>query len=133
MPPAQGSTVSGTILNFGWVIPSKGATIPMANVQVYIDNVFVGNPGGLSRRADLDAGFEPLGFDTSQANRVLSIDTTQFSNGVHTIGWLVTDTSGQADGVGSRFIRIQNSTQTTHTTPAASSSSTASGGGAGKR
>jgi hypothetical protein len=131
--PGQGETVSGMYNNFGWVIPSKGSTISQANVQVYIDNVFVGNPGGLSRRTDLDAAFGPLGFDTSQANRVLTIDTTQFSNGVHTIGWLVTDSSGQADGVGSRFIRIQNSAQTTHTTPAASSSSTTGGGGGGKR
>jgi Big-like domain-containing protein len=106
--PGQGDTVSGIINNFGWVVPSKGATIGRQNVQVFIDNVFVGNPGGLSRRADLDAAFEPLGFDTSQANRVLVIDTTQFANGVHTIGWLVTDSSGAADGVGSRFIRIQN-------------------------
>ena len=106
--PGQGETVSGTINNFGWVIPSKGSTISQQNVQVFIDTVFVGNPGGLSRRADLDASFQPLGFDTSQANRVLAIDTTQFTNGVHTIGWLVTDSSGAADGVGSRFIRIQN-------------------------
>jgi hypothetical protein len=114
--PGQGETVSGVINNFGWVIPSKGSTISQQNVQVFIDNVFVGNPGGLSRRPDLDAGFGPLGFDTSQANRVLSIDTTQFSNGVHTIGWLVTDSSGQADGVGSRFIKIQNGALTTTTT-----------------
>jgi hypothetical protein len=106
--PGQGETVSGVINNFGWVVPSKGATIAQPNVQVYIDNVFVGSPGGLSRRADLDAAFQPLGFDTSQANRVITIDTTQFTNGVHTIGWFVTDSSGAADGVGSRFIRIQN-------------------------
>jgi len=134
--PGQGETVSGTILNFGWVIPSKnvhGTTISQAQVEVYIDNVFVGNPGGLSAREDLDAAFGPLGFDTSQANRVLAIDTTQFSNGVHTIGWLVYDSSGQGDGVGSRFIKIQNSTLTTNTTPPASSTSTGSGGGGGKR
>src|SRR5207248_5769955 len=105
----QGETVSGTINNFGWVIPSKGSTISQQNVQVYIDSVFVGNPGGLSARSDLDSDFGPLGFDTSQANRVLAIDTTQLTNGVHTIGWLVTDSSGQQDGVGSRFIKIQNS------------------------
>lgn len=111
--PGQGETVSGTINSFGWVLASGGGTISRENVQVYIDNVFVGNPGGLSRRADLDAAFGPLGFDTSQANRVLSIDTTTFSNGVHTIGWLVTDSNGRTDGVGSRFIRIQNTTTPT--------------------
>jgi len=122
--PGQGESVSGTINNFGWVIPSKGSTISRQNVQVYIDNVLVGNPGGLSRRSDLDAAFGgPGGFDTSQANRVIAIDTTQFTNGVHTIGWLVTDSSGQADGVGSRFIKIQNSAIiTTSQTTAATAS-----------
>ena len=122
--PGQGDTVSGTISNFGWVVPSKGSTIALKNVQVYVDNVLVGSPGGLSRRADLDAAFGPLGFDTSHANRVLIIDTTQFTNGVHTIGWFVTDSSGAADGVGSRFIRIQNTALTT-SAPVSSSSKAA--------
>ncbi len=115
--PGQGETVSGTINSFGWVLAAGRATISRENVQVFIDNVFVGNPGGLSRRPDLDAAFEPLGFDTTQASRVLAIDTTKFPNGVHTIGWLVTDSSGRTDGVGSRFIRIQN-TAVTSTKPA---------------
>jgi hypothetical protein len=131
--PGQGETVSGTILNFGWVIPSIGQTISQQNVQVFIDNVFVGNPGGMSARADLDAAFQPLGFDTSQANRVLAIDTTQFSNGVHTIGWLVTDSSGRADGVGSRFIKIQNSAPATQMTASPSSSATAGTASGGRR
>ncbi len=107
--PGQGETVSGLYADFGWVIPALGqGTIPQENVRVYIDGVFVGNPGGLSRRSDLDDAFGTQGYDTSQANRVLVIDTTQFANGVHTIGWLVTDTTGNADGIGSRFIRINN-------------------------
>jgi Bacterial Ig domain len=110
--PGQGDTVSGLILNFGWVIAAPGRTISQQNVQVYVDGVLIGSPGGLSRRPDLDAAFGPLGFDTSQANRVIAIDTTQLANGVHTIGWLVTDDSGQADGVGSRFFRVQNTSQT---------------------
>jgi hypothetical protein len=115
--PGQGETVSGTINNFGWVIPSKGSSISQSQVQVFIDNVFVGNPGGMSARPDLDALFKPQGFDTTQANRVLSIDTTRFANGVHTIVWIVNDSSGQADGVGSRYIKIQNGALTaSHTT-----------------
>ncbi len=117
--PGHGDSVSGVISNFGWVVPSRGATISRQNVQVFIDNVFVGNPGGLSRRPDLDKAFGAT-FDTSQANRVITIDTTLFANGVHTIRWLVTDSSGASDGVGSRFIRIQNTAQTRSVTaPAA--------------
>lgn len=40
-------------------------------------------------------------------------DTTQFANGAHIIGWLVTDSTGKADGIGSRFFTIANSTMTT--------------------
>jgi hypothetical protein len=112
--PGQGETVSGTINSFGWVLAAGGGTISQQNVQVFIDNVFVGNPTGLSRRPDIDAAFGPLGFDTSQASRVLAIDTTKFANGVHTIGWLVTDSHGRTDGVGSRFIRIQNTNTNTN-------------------
>jgi len=130
--PGQGQTVSGVIHNFGWVIPVKapeGGTIPQQNVEVYIDGVFVGNPDGLNRRSDLDAAFGPQGFDTSQASRVLTLDTTKFSNGVHTIGWLVTDSKGNVDGVGSRFFKINNPSLITTTRPAPSGSTAGRGGG----
>ena len=36
------------------------------------------------------------------------IDTTQLSNGLHTIQWNIRDDIGQVSGVGSRFFRVQN-------------------------
>ena len=36
------------------------------------------------------------------------LDTTTLTNGIHTIGWLVTDDLGRAEGLGSRFFWVQN-------------------------
>lgn len=106
--PGQGVTVSGMVDNFGWVLTRPGRTIPEQNVVIYIDGVAIGSPGGLSTRPDLEAAFGGQGFDTSQAQRVLTFDSRNYSDGLHTIGWLVIDSTGEADGVGSRFFRILN-------------------------
>ena len=105
--PDQGGTVSGTFVNFGWVVALGGRTIPAANVQVAIDGVILPQASEcLTNRADITQGFP--GFDTTQAIRCFVIDSTKYANGLHTIGWLVTDSAGQADGIGSRFFTIAN-------------------------
>ena len=38
----------------------------------------------------------------------LDLDTTAYANGVHTIGWIVTDDGANSDGIGSRFFTIVN-------------------------
>jgi hypothetical protein len=106
--PAQGGTVSGVYGNTGWVItPNPGASIAAAGVKVSIDGVFLPGVPSVSNRSDITAGFPSL--NTSGAGRGLFIDTTQYTNGVHVIGWLVTDSAGKADGVGSRFFTVSNS------------------------
>lgn len=75
-------------------------------MKVYIDDTYVGDAGCLASRTDL-AAFNPQ-FDTSQAGRCFTIDTTKFANGLHTIGWYVVDSSGNPDGIGGRFFRIFN-------------------------
>ena len=37
-------------------------------------------------------------------------DWSTLTNGSHTIGWLITDDCGRADGVGSRFFNVTNDT-----------------------
>jgi hypothetical protein len=107
--PAQGQTVSGVITNFGWaltpqpnIIPTNGSTI-----DVYVDGVFVGHPTYNQYRADIATMFPGLR-NTAGAVGFISIDTTTLSNGLHTIQWVVTDSAGQASGMGSRFFRVQN-------------------------
>jgi hypothetical protein len=93
--------------NTGWVLtPNPGATIAAAAVQVAVDGVFLNQVFTMSAREDITAGFPQ--FDTTQAGRGAFIDTTAFADGVHTIGWFVTDSTGKADGVGSRFFRVAN-------------------------
>jgi hypothetical protein len=36
------------------------------------------------------------------------IDTTKLANGLHTISWLVTDSAGVSEGIGSRFFTVNN-------------------------
>lgn len=100
----------------GWVLtPNAGATIPAANVRVAIDGVFLPDVPSVSDRADITSGF--AAFNTSGAGRGVFIDTTKFANGVHTIGWLVTDSTGEADGIGSRFFTINNPSVTAPVAP----------------
>ena len=107
--PAPGATISGRgYVNFGWVLTPNGKSVPHgAAVQVAIDGVVVGSPGCYAPRADITASF-PGFLNTPDAVRCLVLDTTQYSNGLHTIEWLVTDDAGVQAGLGSRFFRIFN-------------------------
>lgn len=110
--PAQGEVISGTYNNFGWVLSPGSARADVAgggSVQVFIDGVNRGTPVGWVSRSDLVSLFpaaEYSGVQNSAA--VFTFDSTAFSNGVHSIAWLVTDTAGGASGVGSRYFSISN-------------------------
>jgi hypothetical protein len=105
--PGPGETVSGLLPNTGWVLtPASGGTIPAANVRVAVDGVFLPDVPSRSDRADISSGFPQ--FNTTGAGRGLFIDTTRYVDGVHSVGWLVTDTAGNSDGIGSPFFLIGN-------------------------
>ena len=109
--PAQGETISGSnYANFGWVLSRTRRADPPGggSVFVYIDGVAVGSPGGWSTRADIKALFPGYpGIDTALG--VYSFNTLAYNNGVHTIVWVVSDNTGVAAGVGSRFFSVFNS------------------------
>lgn len=108
--PAQGQTVSGTILNRGWVLTPAGKMIPLdgATINVYIDGTLVGPVTTYNvPRSDVKAYFPGLANSDGPEARLM-IDTTQFADGVHTIAWGVVDDNGAAEGIGSRFFTIQN-------------------------
>jgi hypothetical protein len=110
--PGQGETVSGTITNFGWALAPQPRIIPIdgSTIDVYIDGVFRGHPVYNNVRPDI-ATFFPGLRNTSNGNGAIGyfmIDTTQLSNGLHTIQWNIRDDIGQVSGVGSRFFRVQN-------------------------
>ena len=107
--PAQGATVSGTILNFGWALTPQTKMIPLdgSTIDVVIDGVVVGHPQYGFARADIQALF-PGYANTDTAVGAFVLDTTTLSNGVHTIAWIVRDNTGAAAGVGSRFFTVAN-------------------------
>lgn len=111
--PNQGGTASGTAFrNHGWVltplpnaVPSDGRTI-----NVYVDGVYLGHPVYNIYRSDI-AGLFPGYANSHGAHAYFDIDTTAYENGVHTIFWTAEDNAGNAEGIGSRYFTIMNSTQ----------------------
>ena len=123
--PAQGASVSGDLINFGWVLspaPRRSDPPGGGTVQIVIDGNFItAVPSGWTSRADLTALF-PLGAfpGIATALGVAAIDTRTLSNGVHTIAWVVTDDHGEASGIGSRYFTVSNgSALTARAQPAA--------------
>jgi len=108
--PAQGQVVCGSsFVNFGWaltrqpnIVATNGSTI-----TVYIDGVAVRKPGALAARSDIQSLF-PGYRNTSNAVGAFVFDTTKYANGLHSIYWLVTDSAGNSDGVGSRYFTVAN-------------------------
>ena len=105
--PGAGEVVSGCLALTGWVLtPNPGATIPAGGVRVAIDGILLPRIPSMSDREDITSGFAE--FDTRGAGRGLFIDTTAYANGVHTVAWLVTDSTGRTEGIGSRFVTVRN-------------------------
>ncbi len=107
--PGQGQTVSGTVVNFGWALTRQPNAIPTdgSTIWVYIDGAPVGHPVYNVYRADI-ANLFPGYANTNGAIGYFVIDTTTLENGLHTIAWSVTDSAGNAAGIGSRFFRVRN-------------------------
>lgn len=113
--PAQGATVSGrAYVNFGWALTANPGLIPRdgSTLHVFIDGVRVGSPAYDQYRSDIAALFPDLA-NSAGAVGYFVIDTETLANGVHTIAWLVTDTLGRAEGIGSRFFTVLNQGATT--------------------
>jgi len=108
--PSQGGTASGTLANFGWALTPMPNEIPRdgSTISVYVDGVYLGQPVYNLYRADIAAAF-PGYANSDGAVGLYSIDTTPYSNRVHTIGWQVTDNNGNSEGIGSRFFTVFNS------------------------
>ena len=106
--PDQGATVSGTVTNFGWALtPGTTCTVAGGSVQVSIDSGPLQPVTYGGARTDIAAAF-PGYTDANAAGGSYTLNTTALSNGLHTIGWFVTDSCGRADGVGSRFFTVAN-------------------------
>jgi len=109
--PSYGQTVAGSFWNYGWALTpnaSPSCTIAGGAVQMSVDSgpLMPVNYGAL--RTDVAASF--AGFtDSTNAGGAYYIDTKTLTNGMHQIGWLVTDSCNRQDGIGSRFFTVLNS------------------------
>jgi hypothetical protein len=96
-------------VNFGWALTPPGKMIPIdgSTIWVFIDNQRMGHPVYNNYRADIATLFP--GYENSLgAIGYYYVDTTQLTNGLHTIAWTVTDDAGVASGIGSRYFIVQN-------------------------
>jgi hypothetical protein len=84
-------------------IPITGTTI-----DVYVDSIYLGHPVYNIYRSDVASLF-PGYANSNGAGGYFDIDTTAYTNGIHTIHWVARDNAGNADGIGSRYFTIQNS------------------------
>jgi hypothetical protein len=105
--PGQGADVSGTVVNFGWVLSRAGIPVDGSTIDVYIDGVMVGHPVYNQYRSDIATLF-PGYANSNGAVGYFMIDTTRLSDGLHSIVWGVRDSAGQVNGLGSRNFRVRN-------------------------
>ena len=108
--PGQGATVWGNAyVNFGWALTPMPGIISTdgTTITVNVDGVTVAHPSYNQFRNDIATLF-PGFANTNGAIGFAYIDTTKFSNGLHTISWSVYDNKIRGNGVGSRFFSVLN-------------------------
>jgi len=108
--PVQGGTASGSgFKNWGWALTPAPNKIPIdgSTIDVWIDGVNSGNPTYNIYRSDIASLF-PNYANSNGAVGYFYLDTTKYSDGVHTIQWTASDNAGNIDGIGSRYFAVQN-------------------------
>ena len=108
--PSPGEWIRGSeYMNAGWALtPSPGIIAQDgATINVWIDGKAIGHPRYNNYREDI-AGYFPGYKNSKGAGGYFSLNTTMFSNGIHSIHWTAIDNYGNIGGIGSRFFSIQN-------------------------
>ncbi|UCH93490.1 MAG: endo alpha-1,4 polygalactosaminidase [Candidatus Aminicenantes bacterium] len=108
--PVQGGIASGSkFIVWGWVLTPQPNRISTdgSTINVYVDGVNLGHPTYNIYRADI-ADFFPSYANSNGAAGYFYLDTTAYEDGVHTIQWVVVDSAGNTDGIGSRYFIIRN-------------------------
>jgi hypothetical protein len=108
--PTQGGSVSGgAFINWGWALTPRPNTIPTdgSTIHVFVDGIDLGHPVYNIYREDIAALF-PGYSNSNGAAGYFTLDTTAYTNGVHTLYWTVEDDAGNTDGIGCRYFTVQN-------------------------
>ena len=110
--PRQGATVSGLLNNQGWVLAQPGRSIPFdgSTIRLFIDGVERPNVAGYGfARPDVAALFPfPTYPNANGPAAQFTLDTTQFADGMRTMVWVASDDQGAIQGIGSRYIHVNN-------------------------
>jgi len=108
-PSQVGTAFGNSFANFGWVLTPQPKSIPTdgSTITVWIDSLPLGHPVYNNYRADI-AGLFPGYANSNGAVGYYYLNTTGYTDGVHTIAWSVSDSAGAIDGIGSRYFTIQN-------------------------
>jgi hypothetical protein len=121
--PGQGATVSGMLNNQGWVLAQPGRSIPFdgSTIRLFIDGVERPNLAGYGfARPDVAALFPfPTYPNANGPAAQFTLDTTQFADGMRTIVWVVRDDQNVVQGIGSRYIHVNNGAASQVTAPLA--------------
>jgi hypothetical protein len=116
--PSEGGNVPGSagapFVNFAWTLTPQPNIIPVdgSTIWVYIDGQAVAHPNAYNQyRSDIATLFPGLR-NSNGAIGFYYIDptpympTNPFNNSLHSISWSVTDSAGNAQGIGSRYFRV---------------------------
>lgn len=112
--PAQDGQSSGAFWNSGWALTPLPNKIPEdgSTINVWVDGVNIGHPVYNQYRNDIASLFP--GFANSNgAVGAFYLNTSTYTNGVHTIAWSVRDDVGNTEGIGARFFSIANTSGST--------------------
>jgi hypothetical protein len=109
--PDQGGKASGKgFVVFGWALTPVPSNIPAdgSTISVWVDGVNIGHPIYNQYREDIASLFSGY-VNSNGAIGYYVLDTRKYRDGLHTISWLVQDSAGQTEGIGSRYFNVQNS------------------------
>jgi hypothetical protein len=113
--PDQGGSASGkSFVVFGWALTPSPNLIPAdgSTISVWVDGVNLGHPKYNQYREDIASLF-PGYANSLGAIGYYVLDTKKYRDGLHTICWIVQDSAGNTEGIGSRYFTIRNSSSDT--------------------
>ncbi len=106
------------LVSYGWALTPQPNTIPGdgSTITVWVDGLPVGNPVFSQHKKDIARLFP--GYKNSlKAGGYFTLNTTAYTNGIHTLAWSVKDDAGNINGIDSRYFSITNTVEPVITTP----------------
>ena len=108
--PAWGQTISGTAFaDRAWMLTPRPKIIPTTGktIWVWIDGVKRAHPVYNQARADIALKFPTLK-NKAGAGGTYVFDTRNYTNALHTIKWVASDSGGAVGNTGTSYFRVQN-------------------------